>query len=86
MAFKAADLPIIWKGSGIDEVGYCPGLEEIVVRINPEYYRPAEVDMLLGDSSAAQVDLDWQPRTTLNQLVEEMVAHDLRQEWDATTC
>lgn len=86
MAFEAADLPIIWRGSGIDEVGYCPRLEEIVVRINPEYYRPAEVDMLLGDASAAQVDLDWQPRTTLNQLVEEMVAHDLRQEWDATTC
>ena len=85
MAFEAADLPIMWQGKGLDEVGYCPRLKEIVVRINPEYYRPAEVDTLLGNSSAAQIELDWKPRTTLSQLVEEMVEHDLRQEWDTST-
>jgi GDPmannose 4,6-dehydratase len=85
MAFEAADFPIMWKGKGLDEVGYSPKLGEIVVRINPEYYRPAEVDTLLGDSSAAQIELNWKPRTTLNQLVEEMVEHDLRQEWDTST-
>jgi GDPmannose 4,6-dehydratase len=85
MAFEAADLPIMWKGKGLDEVGYSPRLGEIVIRINPEYYRPAEVDTLLGDSSAAQIELNWKPRTTLNQLVEEMVEHDLRQEWDTST-
>ena len=78
MAFDAADLSIYWDEEGLDEVGYCPKLDQVVVRINPEYYRPAEVDMLLGDSSAAKRDLGWEPRITLAELVEQMIEHDLR--------
>jgi GDPmannose 4,6-dehydratase len=77
MAFEQAGLPIRWEGEGLDEVGYCPKLDQVVIRINPEYYRPAEVDSLLGDSSYAQKKLGWKLNSTLEKLVEEMVAYDI---------
>ena len=86
MAFDAAELGIYWEGEGLEEVGYCPKLDQVVVRINPEYYRPAEVDTLLGDSSAAKKDLGWAPRSSLVGLVEEMVKHDMRELIDSRHC
>jgi GDPmannose 4,6-dehydratase len=77
MAFDRAGLPIEWDGEGLDEVGYCRKLDQVVIRINPEYYRPAEVDSLLGDSSYAQEKLGWKLNSTLEDLVEEMVDYDL---------
>lgn len=80
MAFKAAGLPIEWQGEGVHEVaivreGALKG--RVVVRVNPKYYRPTEVDLLLGDPSKAKKELGWNPqKTSLEVLVKEMVDHD----------
>ena len=65
-----------WEGSGLEEVGRRSDTGAIVVRIDPRYFRPAEVDTLLGDPQKAHNKLGWKPTTTLEQLVTEMVNHD----------
>jgi len=65
-----------WEGSGLEEVGRRSDTGAIVVRIDPRYFRPAEVDTLLGDPQKAHDKLGWKPTTTLEQLVTEMVNHD----------
>ena len=67
---------ISWEGSGIGEVGRRADTGAAVVRIDPRYFRPAEVETLLGDPTKAQEKLGWTPTTTLEQLVAEMVAAD----------
>ena len=67
---------IDWSGTGIEETGCRRDTGEVVVRIDPRYFRPAEVETLLGDPSKAHRRLGWTPTTTLEQLVSEMVAHD----------
>ena len=67
---------INWEGSGLEEVGRRADTGEIVVRIDPRYFRPAEVETLLGDPSKAQEKLGWSPTTTLEELVTEMIDHD----------
>ena len=67
---------ISWEGSGIDEVGKRDDNGKIVVRIDPRYFRPTEVESLLGDPSKAREELGWHPKTTLEELVSEMVEHD----------
>jgi GDPmannose 4,6-dehydratase len=64
-----------WHGEGIEEVGR-RSTGEVVVRIDPRYFRPAEVETLLGDPSKAHEKLGWTPTTTLEELVAEMVAAD----------
>ena len=64
-----------WKGEGVNEIG-CRSTGEVVVRIDPRYFRPAEVDTLLGDPTKSREKLGWTPTTTLEELVAEMVAHD----------
>ena len=66
-----------WEGRGVDEKYYHG--DRVLVQINPEFYRPAEVDLLLGDSSLARRELDWNPQTDFLELVRKMVAHDLRE-------
>lgn len=78
MAFKAADITLAWQGQGLDEVGIEVGTGKTLVKINPRFYRPAEVDLLIGDSSKAERELGWKPRTTLEQLCAMMVEADLR--------
>jgi GDPmannose 4,6-dehydratase len=68
--------PIIWQGSGINETGLRSDTGELVVRIDPRYFRPAEVQTLLGDPTKAREKLGWTPTTTLEELVAEMVATD----------
>ena len=70
---------ILWQGSGIEEIGRRSDTGAVVVRIDPRYFRPAEVDTLLGDPTKAKQKLGWTPTTTLEELVAEMVATD-RQE------
>jgi len=67
---------IHWDGSGVDEVGRRSDTGAVVVRIDPRYFRPAEVETLLGDPTKAREKLGWTPTTTLEELVAEMVATD----------
>ncbi|MEO1003743.1 MAG: GDP-mannose 4,6-dehydratase [Cyanobacteria bacterium J06638_7] len=72
----AAGAAIVWEGAGLQELGRRADTGEVVVRIDPRYFRPAEVDTLLGDPRKAHAKLGWQPATSLEQLVAEMVAAD----------
>jgi GDPmannose 4,6-dehydratase len=71
------DMRIEWRGSGHEETGVDRKSERTVVRLDPRYLRPTEVDTLLGDASRARAELGWAPRTTFEELVREMVDADL---------
>ena len=77
-AFSIAGLSIQWEGTGESEIGRDPQSGAVRVRIDPQYYRPTEVDLLLGDATKAQEKLGWTPKYTLDQLIEEMVLSDLK--------
>ena len=68
---------IIWEGKGKNEIGRRADTGEIVVRIDPRYFRPTEVDELLGDISKSKKELNWQPKTTLEEMISEMINYDL---------
>lgn len=70
---------IEWSGQGLQETGKRADTSEVVVRIDPRYFRPAEVETLLGDPTKAREKLGWTPTTTLEQLVGEMVASDVEE-------
>ena len=72
---------IIWEGTGVNEIGRRADNKEIVIKIDPKYFRPTEVDELLGDSSKALKKLNWQPKITLEELIKEMINFD-KQEAD----
>ena len=76
---------ITWDGTGLDEIGRRTDTNEVVVRIDPRYFRPAEVETLLGDPSKAHSKLGWTPTTTLEELVKEMIDHD-REEASKEAC
>jgi GDPmannose 4,6-dehydratase len=76
-AFAHADLPLRWEGTGLDEKGIGPG-GRILVEVDPRYFRPAEVDLMQGDSSKARRELGWQPKVNFQQLVQMMVEADLK--------
>lgn len=78
MACKAADLSIEWSGEGLDETAIDTQTGKFIIRINPTYYRPAEVDLLIGDASKAKTELGWIPKTSLETLCFKMVEADLR--------
>ena len=78
MAFKAVDIGVEWSGSAENEIGKNSQTGEVIVKINPKFYRPAEVDLLIGDYTHAKNKLDWEPKTTLEQLCKMMVDADLR--------
>jgi GDPmannose 4,6-dehydratase len=65
-------MKIEWMGEGLDEVGYDWNTKKAVIRVNPKYFRPAEVETLLGDASKAKEKLGWEPKISFNQLVEDM--------------
>lgn len=76
-----------WEGEGIQEIGYwinppsetCTTREKAIIRIDPRYFRPTEVETLLGDPTKAKEKLGWKPEITIDQMIEEMVASDLAQ-------
>ncbi|HTD06465.1 GDP-mannose 4,6-dehydratase [Undibacterium sp.] len=78
MAFKAADIQLIWQGQAEDETARCAKSGKVRVRVNPKFYRPAEVELLIGNPHKAKEVLGWEPRTTLEELCQMMVAADLR--------
>jgi GDPmannose 4,6-dehydratase len=76
MAFVAIGKTVVWEGEGLAEVGKVDG--EVVVSVDPKYFRPAEVELLLGDSSKARTELGWVPRYTTVEIIREMVEADIR--------
>jgi GDPmannose 4,6-dehydratase len=76
-AFSYVNVDIEWRGSGVDEVGVEKGSDVVRVRINPKYFRPTEVDLLLGDASKAKRLLKWKPTCMFDELVKEMMAADI---------
>ena len=77
MAFSEAGIELEWRGSGLDEKGVDAATGISLVEIDPRYFRPAEVDLLIGDPTKAITKLGWKPRITLPELVRMMVAKDL---------
>ena len=65
-------MKIEWMGEGLDEVGYDWNTKKVVIKVNPKYFRPAEVETLLGDASKAKEKLGWEPKISFKQLVEDM--------------
>ena len=78
MAFKGANIAVDFKGSVEDEVAIDTTTGKTVMRINPKFYRPAEVELLIGNPAKAKAKLGWEPTTTLEQLCQMMVLADLR--------
>ena len=78
MAFAAVGYTIEWSGKAEDEVGRDASSGRTLVRVNPKFYRPAEVELLIGDASKARDQLGWTPKTTLEELCRMMVEADLR--------
>ena len=77
LAFAEAELPIEWQGQGRDEKGLGPD-GRVLIEVDPNYFRPAEVDLLLGDASKARSQLGWAPEVDFHGLVRMMVKHDLK--------
>jgi len=78
MSFKAVNIKLDWQAKDENEVAIDRKSGKTVVKINPKFYRPAEVELLVGDPAKAKKDLGWQPKTTLEELCEMMVKADLR--------
>ncbi len=89
-ASEEIGIKIRWQGEGLDEVGICEnplslmgegrgeGDEKVIVAVDPRYFRPTEVETLLGDATKAKEKLGWTPKTTFKELVAEMAAADLQ--------
>lgn len=82
LAFKEIGVEIVWKGDGVDEVGIKKGTEndlepQIIIKVNPKYYRDIDIECLIGDSSRARNELKWCPKYSFEDLVKEMVQSSL---------
>ena len=77
MAFAEVGISIEWKGAGVEEVGIDKKTGKTLVSVDPRYFRPTEVELLVGDATKAKEKLGWEPSHTLEQLCAEMVASDL---------
>jgi GDPmannose 4,6-dehydratase len=77
LAFAEVGVALEWRGKGVDEVGVCAETGRTLVGVDPRYFRPAEVDLLVGDASKAKRVLGWEAATTLEEMCAEMVASDL---------
>ena len=77
-SFALKGFDISWKGSGLDEIGYDKNTGRELIFVSEKYFRPAEVEELLGDSTKARNELGWVPKCTFDMLIEEMVEHDCK--------
>ena len=78
LAAEALNFSIAWEGQGVDLRGIDKKSGKVIIKVNPDYYRPAEVDLLVGDSSKAKRVLGWEPTMALSQLVTMMAEADSR--------
>lgn len=78
LAFKVIDIDIEWKGHGVNEVGIDKNTGNILVQVNPKYFRDIDIECLIGDYSKAKSLLDWSPETSFKELVEIMVQSDIK--------
>ena len=76
-AFEYVGIEIVWKGNGLNEVGIDKKTNKTLIKINKNFYRPTEVDLLLGDATKAKEKLGWKPRYTIDDLIAEMMEYDL---------
>jgi GDPmannose 4,6-dehydratase len=77
MAFKAADIALTWEGTAENEQARCVKNGKVLVKVNPKFYRPAEVELLIGNPQKAKDVLGWEPKTTLEELCQMMVNADI---------
>jgi len=77
-AFAQTGIRIVWAGQGVDERGIDAESGRVLVKVDPRYFRPTEVDLLIGDASKARTKLGWRHRVSFDELVAEMVAADLK--------
>lgn len=79
LAAREIDIQVRWEGQGEDEKGYDAQTGKCIVAVDPKYYRPAEVETLLGDPSKAKQKLGWVPTTSFQELVTEMMREDMKE-------
>ena len=77
IAFRTAGIEVVWEGTGVDEVGKDKATGKVIVKVNPKFFRPAEVDVLLGNPAKAEAALGWEREISFTELVERMVKNDL---------
>lgn len=77
---KILDMNLIWRGKGIKEVGIDKKTGKIIIEVDPKYFRPAEVDVLIGNADKAKKKLGWTPKTKFKELVKIMIDHDFEAE------
>lgn len=78
LAYKEIGITIFWDGIGINEKGYNRETGDVLIEIDKEYFRPAEVELLIGDYSKAKNELGWSPKCTVEELIKEMVSEDIK--------
>lgn len=76
-AFKIINIKIIWRGKGLKEIGLNSKNKKIIIKVDPGYFRPTDIDELRGDSKKARRELKWKPKTNFKSLVKEMVIKDI---------
>jgi len=78
MAFKAVDIELEFSGKDENEIAIDKATGKTLVKVNPKFYRPCEVELLIGDSQKAKDELGWKPKTTLEELCSMMVKADIK--------
>ena len=79
LAFAELGYDIVWEGTGVDEKGIDKNTGRVLIEVDPKYFRPAEVELLWGDSTKARTELGWKPSYSFMDLVKEMVQSDLEE-------
>ena len=82
LAFNYLNIEILWRGEGLDEIGINKKTKKTIVSIDPYYFRPTEVDLLIGDSSKAKSVLDWEAKTKFKDLIKIMINSELNNDWE----
>ena len=77
VAFKKVNIDIVWEGTGINEIGKDANTNKVLVKVNPNFFRPSEVDILVGDSTKAEKELGWSKKISFEELVSRMVQNDI---------